>query len=92
MCNPAIFAALFLNGVWIMWEWGNSNTAGNEVVTRIFNCMMAVALGLNVVLALFAAFFWINSIGLNSSSDTFYLQSVTVIGHLGILTYIISNS
>jgi len=74
-----------------MWEWGNSNTAGNEVVTRIFNCMMAVALGLNVVLALFAAFFWINSIGLNSSSDAFYLQSVRVIGHLGILTYIISN-
>ena len=53
----AIFGALFMQGVWIIYEWGNDNyTEGNPNVDRAFYFIMAIALVSNVFLALYGCF------------------------------------
>ena len=54
----AIFGALFMNGVWIIYEWGSSKggyggVGGmNYIVQRLFECIMALALCFNTFFAL----------------------------------------
>jgi hypothetical protein len=55
----AIFGALFMNGVWIIYEWGSSKGYGgegmNSTVERLFECVMDLALCFNTFFALFGA-------------------------------------
>lgn len=77
----AIFGSLFLGAVWIIYEWGSprgdfGNEDINSAVARAFECLMAVALGCNVMLALCGATWWIMSITHNSSHDDFALAAM----------------
>ena len=53
----AIFGALFMQAVWIIYEWGNDNyTETNPNVDRAFYFIMSIALVSNVFLALYGCF------------------------------------
>jgi len=53
----AIFGALFMQAVWIIYEWGGDNyTEGNPNVDRAFYFIMSIALVSNVFLALYGCF------------------------------------
>ena len=57
----AIFGALFLTGSFVVYEWGSSLAYGgskNDVVDRIFECVMAIGITANLLLALVASFLW----------------------------------
>mmetsp|Transcript_19309 Transcript_19309/g.41922 ORF Transcript_19309/g.41922 Transcript_19309/m.41922 type:complete len:409 (-) Transcript_19309:184-1410(-) len=75
----AIFGALFMNGVWILYEWGSWKGYGgddtNLNAARVFEFVMAIALCSNIFLALYGAWFWIVSILWNSSHQDFVFES-----------------
>ncbi|KAL7540282.1 hypothetical protein ACHAXR_009998 [Thalassiosira sp. AJA248-18] len=75
----AIFGTLFMNGVWILYEWGSRKGYGgddtNIIVDRVFECVMANALGGNVLLAFFGAWYWVFSINMNSSHEDYVVES-----------------
>jgi len=53
----AIFGALFMQAVWIIYEWGVDNyTETNPNVDRAFYFIMSIALVSNVFLALYGCF------------------------------------
>ena len=57
----AIFGALFLTGSFVVYEWGSSLAYGGSksvVVDRIFECVMAIGITANILLALVASFLW----------------------------------
>mmetsp|Transcript_9181 Transcript_9181/g.19827 ORF Transcript_9181/g.19827 Transcript_9181/m.19827 type:complete len:438 (-) Transcript_9181:181-1494(-) len=76
----AIFGALFMNAVWILYEWGSYKAHGgdgsNVIVERIFECVMALALSCNMFLALLGAWYWVYSILMNSSHQDYVFQSI----------------
>ncbi|KAL9190537.1 hypothetical protein ACHAXT_000243 [Thalassiosira profunda] len=82
----AIFGALFTQGIWIIYEWGSWKSFGgdgsNYVVERVFECVMAIALGCNVLLALWGAMLWIHAIETNSSHEDFAFHSVKPLVYL----------
>jgi len=73
----AIFGALFMNGVWIIYEWGSSkggyggDGGMNYIVERLFESIMALALCFNTFFALFSAVFWILSLFWSTNHDGF---------------------
>lgn len=83
-----IFGALFMNCVWILYEWGNSKgygtveSDGDDIVQRIFECVMAVSLSCIIFLTLFGSFHWIMSILWSSSHEDYVLESLKALGHL----------
>lgn len=81
----AIFGALFMNCVWILYEWGNPNYESDDIVQRIFECVMAVSLSCVIFLTLFAAFFWVLAVLLGSSHEDYVLESRKPLGHLNSL-------
>jgi len=73
----AIFAALFLGGTWVLYEWGSTLAYGGggqkvdaiqRIMSTIFEPIMAVALGLNIQLAFFGSMMWIMSIMFSASN------------------------
>ncbi|KAL7552684.1 hypothetical protein ACHAWF_015913 [Thalassiosira exigua] len=80
----AIFGALFMGAIWILYEYGNEGggDGSNIIVRRIFGFLMALALSCNMFLALFGAWYWIYSIMLNSSHQDFVFQSIRPLAHL----------
>lgn len=82
----AIFGALFVNVVWILYEWGSSKGYGgddtNQNVAHAFECLMAVALSSNIFLALYGAYYWIASICWSSSHEDFVLESEKALHYL----------
>ena len=61
-------------------EWGSWKSFGgdgsNHVVERIFECIMAIALGGNLLLALWSAILWLHAIEDNSSHHDYAFLSV----------------
>lgn len=84
----ALFGALFMNAVWIIYEWGNANEDGgsNPNVNRAFECIMAIALCSNIFLALYGVFCWMLSCMVDSSNQDFVFESRTM---LSILHYLL---
>ena len=90
----AIFAALFLNGVWILYEWGSSRGYGdydsNTTANRIFDLVISIALVLCIFLALNSAMAWIISILYSSSNENFVYNTKRSIAYLyGVLNAIV---
>mmetsp|Transcript_20613 Transcript_20613/g.37552 ORF Transcript_20613/g.37552 Transcript_20613/m.37552 type:complete len:324 (+) Transcript_20613:79-1050(+) len=85
----AIFGALFMGAIWMLYEFGSPNGYGGEgghpMVHRAFGCVMAVALGVNGLLALFGALLWIVSINLNSSHQDYVFESRKALTYLDAL-------
>ena len=72
----SIFGALFLSGIWILYEYGSAKGYGGEGTTELFNNVfegvMAAALACTTFLTLFAAGWWVQTVltlGSTSSSD-----------------------
>ena len=72
----SIFGALFLSGIWILYEYGSAKGYGGDGTTEIFNNVfegvMASALACTTFLTLFAAGWWVQTVltlGSTSSSD-----------------------
>lgn len=82
----AIFGALLLNGVWVVYEWGSWKGYGgdgsNIVVERVFECIMAMAISRNVFLALWGAMYWVHSITTNSSHQDYVIDSIRPLVYL----------
>ncbi|KAL9185139.1 hypothetical protein ACHAXT_002916 [Thalassiosira profunda] len=82
----SIFGALFLNGVWILYEYGSAkNDYGGEATTELFNRVfegvMAASLACTTFLTLFAAGWWVQTVctlGSTSSPD-FIFQLIKVL-------------
>ena len=65
----AIFGALFLGGTWVLYEWGSTLAYGggqgqeidaiNRIMYKIFEPTMAIAIGLNILLAFLGSMMWI---------------------------------
>ena len=58
----AIFGALLIGAVWLIFEWRYATAVDgfNETLDRVFDCMMAVALICNVFMTVFASWFWVS--------------------------------
>ena len=58
----AIFGALLIGAVWLIFEWRYATTVDgfNKTLDRVFDCMMAVALICNVFMTVFASWFWVS--------------------------------
>ena len=91
----AIFAALFLNGVWILYEWGSARGYGyggdtNTFVNRIFDFVICIALVLCIFLALSSAMAWILAIMYSSSNDNFVFNTRKLVSYMyGVLNGIV---
>ena len=76
----AIFAALFLGGTWVLYEWGSTLAYGgsggggqeidaiSRIMSTVFEPVMAIALGLNIQLAFFGSMMWIMSLHFSASN------------------------
>eukprot|EP00578_Thalassiosira_sp_NH16_P023680 CAMPEP_0181083810 /NCGR_PEP_ID=MMETSP1071-20121207/4364_1 /TAXON_ID=35127 /ORGANISM="Thalassiosira sp., Strain NH16" /LENGTH=397 /DNA_ID=CAMNT_0023165509 /DNA_START=41 /DNA_END=1234 /DNA_ORIENTATION=+ len=74
----AIFGALFLGGTWVLYEWGSTLAYGggqghevdaiNRIMYMIFEPTMAIAIGLNILLAFLGSMMWIMSISFSASN------------------------
>lgn len=58
----AIFGALLVGAVWIIFEWRYSTMVEryNTTLDRVFDCIMGIALISNVVMAVLASWFWVS--------------------------------
>ncbi len=76
----AIFAALFLGGTWVLYEWGSTLAYGggrggqeeidaiSRIMSTVFEPVMAIALGFNIQLAFFGSMMWIMSLHFSASN------------------------
>ena len=58
----AIFGALLVGAVWIIFEWRYSTMVEryNTTLDRVFDCIMGIALISNVFLTVLASWFWVS--------------------------------
>ncbi|KAL9184971.1 hypothetical protein ACHAXT_002748 [Thalassiosira profunda] len=71
----SIFGALFLNGVWFIWEYGNSTPFQNDTLHYAFEALCAISIICNVFLAMFGSILWILS-AIHSSANPHWTHTV----------------
>mmetsp|Transcript_20765 Transcript_20765/g.37282 ORF Transcript_20765/g.37282 Transcript_20765/m.37282 type:complete len:325 (-) Transcript_20765:195-1169(-) len=87
----ALFGALLVTCVWVIYEWGSAKgeeyggDGSDEVVGRIFECIMASALGCDIIIAFYGASFWMLSINFSSSHQDFVFHSIKPLSFLASL-------
>ena len=62
---------MFLAGTWIIYEWGSSYAYGgqySEILNRMFETTMTVAIASNIVLAFFSSMMWIMSLAFSATN------------------------
>jgi hypothetical protein len=75
----AIFAALFLAGTWVLYEWGSGLAYGGSlegddkyridtIMSRVFEPLLAISIALNIQLAFFGGISWIMSLNFSYSN------------------------
>ena len=66
----ALFAALFLNGVWFIWEYGNSKEFESEALHRVFEAVCALDMIATILVSMFGCFLWMMSIIFSHNQKT----------------------
>ena len=67
----AIFGALFLNGIWFIWEYGSSNDYPSDILRRTFEISCAIDIAATILITLFACFLWMLSIMFSGTQPNF---------------------
>lgn len=83
----AIFGALFMSAVWIIYEWGSSkgygDVDGNAVVDQyLIVSLLWHYLSSNLIMTLYGALFWMHSLSYSSSSEDYVIDSIQPLAYL----------
>lgn len=67
----ALFGALFLNGIWFVWEYGNSRDFESTELHLVFEISCAIGVITTALIAMMSVFLWMCLLMYSGTQDTF---------------------
>jgi hypothetical protein len=87
-----LFAGLFLNAVWFVWEYGSSKDFQNTALERAFEISCAVNMWSCILLCIYGGGFWLLSIQYSNTVPNWFLGHQNIIIELDLLINLIATS